>query len=220
MQHARDMRTNARRDRGGLDANRNLRLLILGRRAIDRVGHFHSPENAAERRKLAIKMRTVTDQDEEMSRRAVRYITTRHRNHATYVLQVTGLIWKTTRHSFGELLAPLFTGREVAALNYKSFDDPREYGRVQSSGGGEIQKITRRLWRFLRQDFDHDHALFCIQRHALAQHLVYWSSVEWLSLWPGRFCRTRVCFPERLSTGCGALSNGCHVDAKHNQRES
>src|SRR5690242_1294845 len=142
-----------------------------------------------------------------MSRRAVRFITTRHRNHATNVLQVTGLIWKAARHSFGELLAPLFTGREVAALNHKSFDHPREHGRVQSSRGCKIQKISRRLWRFLRQHFDHNHPLFGIERHALTQHLFHWSSVKWLSLWFRRFSRTRVCFPERLSARNGVLSD-------------
>src|SRR5205085_9765877 len=50
----------AGRNRGGLDANWNLRLLIF-RGAIDRVSHFHSPEHAAERRELAIEMRAITD---------------------------------------------------------------------------------------------------------------------------------------------------------------
>ena len=60
------------------DANRHYRLLVLGRRVINCVGHFDSADNTSKSRESAVEMRALPNQNEEMSRGAVWFITASH----------------------------------------------------------------------------------------------------------------------------------------------
>src|SRR6266852_5247917 len=122
------------------DANRYDGLFAFRWRAVDRVGDFDSCDDAAESGELAIEMRTIADKNKKMRGRAVSFVTARHRDNPTHVLDVARLVRQVARHPRRQLRAPLLAGGKIAALNHKAFHYAAERRRIERAGRRQIKK--------------------------------------------------------------------------------
>src|SRR5687768_5266337 len=87
----------ARSNNGALDTNGCDRIVALDRRVINRVCDLDSFRHSTEGRKLPIKVRTISYQDEEMSGSTIWFVAPGHRNDATNVFEFAWLIGKFPR---------------------------------------------------------------------------------------------------------------------------
>src|SRR5262245_14954369 len=105
-------------------------------------------------------MRPISDQNKEVSSRAIRLVAPGHGNDPTHVLHVIGLIRHHSLHARREFGAPAFAGGEISSLDDKTLDDAAESCRVERARSGKVQKIPHSLWRLLWHHFNDDCALF------------------------------------------------------------
>ena len=169
----------ARLDIGGLDADGFDGLFAFDGRAVDLFDRFHAAHDAPERRKLAVEVRRIAGEDEEVRRGAVGFFRARHRNNAANVFDRARLVGDGAPGALHKFQRQPLARRDVAALNDKVFDDAAKVGRVEKVCGGEVEKIPHRFGRGFRQHLDFDDARFGIKRHALSGHFGDRRAVEW-----------------------------------------
>src|SRR6185437_14338980 len=109
-------------DDGTVDTHRFVWLLALRRRLIDLVGNLDAFSHSAKRRKLSIKMMSITKQYKKVRGGAVCFLAFRHRDDPANMFDQPRLVRKFTRHPPGQIVIPLFTGGEIAPLNDEVFD--------------------------------------------------------------------------------------------------
>jgi hypothetical protein len=117
-------------------------------------------------------MLSWSNKNEKVGGRTVWFISSRHRNDATHVLDQTGFIGNLASHPLRQLFAPLLTRLKVAALNNKAFNRATECRRIQSSGSCEVKKVSHRFGCNFRRHSELDSAEFRLERDALTCHLL------------------------------------------------
>src|SRR5688572_4524659 len=203
-----------------IDADRFAWLFTFSRGLVDRVSNLHPFSYTTESRKLTVQVMTRADQNEEVSRSAVRFFRTGHGNDPANVLYQTRFIRKFARHSLRQSMSPLFAGRKISTLNHKSFNYTPKCCGVQRPCCGQVQKVTDTFRRDFRNHFDIDYASLSFKRDALVPHLLNCGAIKWLGGIECNLSGPVVCFFRGLSwrDGCRHLSAHQSESAKHHNR--
>src|ERR1043165_521826 len=113
------------------DTHWNNRLFVLTLCAVNRIGDLHAANHTTKGRELAVEVRTIAHQNEEVSRGGIRLIAARHRNYAAHVPHVIWFIRNYPLHSRCQFGSPVFARRKIASLNYETFDYAAERWGVE-----------------------------------------------------------------------------------------
>src|SRR5215207_7184991 len=160
-----------RRDDGSIDFHRLLRFLTFRGCLVDCIRDFDPFCNCPKRGKLSVEMLPWSNENEEVCRRTVWFISARHRDNAAHVFDQTWFVRNLASHSLRQLLAPFLTRRKIATLNNEAFDRATEGGRIQRSGSREVKKVSHRFGCNFRRHSDLDRTELRLERDALARHL-------------------------------------------------